>query len=73
MQSQEQLKTPDEIIRRAGGPSKVARRFGVRQSTVSGWKERGFPPSTYSGWQRILQELKVSAPAELWKQKEVTE
>jgi len=64
----------DELIRRAGGPSAVARRFRVAPNVVGMWKNRGrFPPSTYVAWQEILKELKVSAPAELWKQKEVTE
>jgi len=74
MESQTRLKqVAKDLIKRAGGPSKVARRFKVAPNVVGMWKHRGcFPPSTYMAWQEILKELNVSAPAELWKQK-VTE
>lgn len=73
MQSQTRLRTAGEVIKQAGGPTKVARRFQTKPNVVSMWKSRNsFPPDTLLAWQEILKELKATAPAELWKQKEVT-
>ncbi len=73
MESQMRVRTAGELIKRAGGPTKVARRFGTKPNVVSMWKIRNsFPPDTLLGWQEILKELKATAPAELWKQKSVS-
>lgn len=72
MESQTKLKTVGEIIQFAGGPSAVARRFGIAPNRVSMWKNRSrFPPDTYDAWQKILKEKKATAPVELWQQKQV--
>ena len=61
-----------ELIDLAGGPTAVARRFGIKPNRVSMWKiRRRFPPDTFEAWQKILKEKKASAPPELWQQKQV--
>lgn len=70
-QSKPILQNVDEIIECAGGTTAVARRFGRDPRVVSNWRKRGFPPATFTAWQKILSEIGVSAPAELWKQKQV--
>lgn len=41
------IKDPAELVRRLGGPTKVAKLFGYRHGAVSNWLDRGFPADTY--------------------------
>lgn len=67
----EQINSADEAIDLAGGTTKVANRFGVDVRVVSNWRVRGFPPETYAAWQEILKDIGRTAPASLWRQREI--
>jgi len=41
------IKDPGELVRRLGGPVKVAKMFGMRHGAVTNWLVRGFPAETY--------------------------
>ena len=63
--------TVNEIVRLAGGDTVVARRFGYRDGrAVWNWRAKNcFPATTRDAWGPILEELQISAPPELWRQK----
>ena len=67
------LETVDEIVKAAGGNTVVARKLGYRDGrAVWNWRKQGtFPSHTYTAWQKILDDMNISAPAELCKQKRV--
>lgn len=69
------LQTVDEIVKLAGGDTKVARRFGYADGrAVWNWRNKGFfPPSTFDAWQDIMTELNISAPKRLWRQRETVQ
>lgn len=61
-----------EIIDRVGGNTAFGEWFGVPPATVSMWKLRGFPPTTYAAMSAALQrDFGIDAPASVWGQIEL--
>jgi hypothetical protein len=54
------------VIDACGGTAAVARLCDVGLPTVSNWRERGFPATTYAVLQAELKRRKHKAPDKLW-------
>ena len=54
-------RTPRELIKRLGGPTKVAVALGLKQAAVSNWDNRGIPAK----WLPKIRALAASLSVEL--------
>ena len=64
------LKTASDVIDALGGTQEVAGMFGLAYGVVWNWRDRGLPSDTYAAMHKKLARLRLSAPDELWKQRE---
>lgn len=58
--------TTSELIDRLGGTGAVASRLKVQDSTVSGWRTRGFPPWASAQLRTIAAEENIQAAEEIF-------
>lgn len=65
------LRSADDVIDILGGTVELARRLGVDPRTVSNWRLRGLPPDSYRALTILLDQKGISAPPELWRQREI--
>lgn len=53
------VNTPGSIIDALGGTAKVAEALGIKDNTVSGWRDRGIPPGRWPGLVRFAEDKGV--------------
>ncbi len=63
------LETIDAVFTALGGPSGMQALTGSKPTTVSMWKENGFPTNTYLVMSEALRAQGKTAPASLWGMK----
>jgi len=65
------LKSVDEGIELLGGPTKLAEYLGLKQHTVSGWKDDGFfATNTFYALRPRFEALGREATPRLWRMRE---
>ena len=67
------LETIDDVFIALGGASGMQTLTGSKPTTVSMWKENGFPSNTYILMTEALRAIGKIAPASLWGMKQPAE
>ena len=60
------VRSAAELIKLAGGPTVLARKFGVSAQAVCNWRVRGLPTHTCVPLSKFLQARGYSASPALW-------
>jgi hypothetical protein len=62
-----------DLIEALGGVDEVSSLLGLGTNAVHNWKTRGLPPETYVVLMRALESRGFTAPASLWKMREIAD
>jgi hypothetical protein len=65
-----QVNSASEAIDAVGGTSKFAAWWGCSRQSVTGWRKRGFPSTTFNLMrEKLRDEHKIDVSPAAWKQK----